>query len=80
MSAIEVRDRHFDALQLGHRHLHHLLSAYVEHYNRERPHCGLDLETPEGGTLGKPLSQDPSGVARRDRLGGLIHEYYRKAA
>jgi putative transposase len=65
---------------LGARHLHQLLSVYVEHYNRERPHRGLDLQTPEGGTLVKPLSPDPSGVARRDRLGGLIHEYYREAA
>jgi putative transposase len=65
---------------LGARHLHHLLSTYVEHYNRERPHRGLDLQTPEGGPHLKPLSSEPSGVARRDRLGGLIHEYYRKAA
>ena len=65
---------------LGARHLHHLLSTYVEHYNRERPHRGLDLQTPEGGPHLKPLSPEPSGVARRDRLGGLIHEYYREAA
>jgi putative transposase len=29
------------------RHLHNLLSTYVEHYNHERPHRGLDLQTPE---------------------------------
>jgi hypothetical protein len=65
---------------LGARHLHHLLSTYVEHYNHERPHRGLDLEMPDGGPYLKPLSPDPSEIARRDRLGGLIHEYYRKAA
>jgi putative transposase len=65
---------------LGARHLHHLLSTYVEHYNHERSHRGLDLQAPEGGTLVKPLSPDQSGVARRDRLGGLIHEYYREVA
>lgn len=64
---------------LGARHLHRLLSTYVEHYNRERPHRGLNLLTPEGGPLLKPLSPDPTRVARRDRLGGLIHEYYREA-
>jgi len=60
------------------RHLHHLLTIYIEHYNLERPHRGLDLGTPEGGL--KPLSPEPSEVARRDRLGGLIREYYRRAA
>jgi transposase InsO family protein len=73
----ECTDR---VMVLGARHLHHLLSTYVEHYNRERPHRGLDLQTPEGRDLVKPLSPDPSGVARRDRLGGLIPEYYREAA
>ena len=65
---------------LSARHLHHLLSIYVKHYNRERPHRGLDLQTPEGGPHLKPLSPNPSEIARRDRLGGLIHEYYREAA
>jgi len=65
---------------LGAQHLHRLLSTYVEHYNRQRPHRGLDPQTPEGGPLLKPLSPDPGGVARRDRLGGLIHEYHRAAA
>ena len=65
---------------LGARHLHHLLSTYVKHCNLERPHRGLALRTPEGGPLLNPLSPAPSKVARRDRLGGLLHEYYRKAA
>lgn len=65
-------------LILGHRHLESVLRVYTAHYNRERPHRGLALLTPETG--------DPPGLStagkidRRDRLGGLIHEYYRAAA
>jgi putative transposase len=64
-------------LILGRRHLEHLLRIYVQHYNRERPHRGLALTQPEPAEI-KPV---PGGdVHRRDRLGGLIHEYYRAAA
>ncbi|CAN5287081.1 hypothetical protein BH18ACT12_BH18ACT12_12730 [soil metagenome] len=64
-------------LILNRRHLEHVLRIYVDHYNRERPHRGLDLQPPE------PQSRAGSTIAavhRRDRLGGLIHEYYRAAA
>jgi putative transposase len=64
-------------LILGQRHLEHVLRIYVQHYNRERPHRGLALTQPE--PTGIKLS--PGGdVHRRDRLGGLLHEYYRAAA
>jgi transposase InsO family protein len=65
---------------LGARHLEHVLAAFVKHYNEERPHPGLDLRTPNGGPHLEALSREPSVIGRRDRLGGLIHEYYRKAA
>ena len=64
---------------LGERHLRSVLGTYVEHYNRERPHRGLDLLAPEGAKDVSPLTTDDS-VTRRDVLGGLIHEYYRRAA
>ena len=64
-------------LILGRRHLEHVLRTYVQHYNRERPHRGLALTQPEPAEI-KP---GPGGdVHRRDRLGGLIHEYYRATA
>jgi len=46
-------------------------------YNRERPHRGLALLSPDS-TSADP---QPSGREnkRRDRLGGLIHEYHRVA-
>ena len=61
----------------GRRHLQHVLRIYIQHYNRERPHRGLALQPPETPQLKPP----PAGeVQRRDRLGGLLHEYYRAAA
>ncbi len=63
-------------LILGEAHLRRVLAAYVAHYNRARPHQGLDQQT--------PVPQDRPGrrgpVRRRDVLGGLLHEYYRAAA
>jgi putative transposase len=51
---------------------------YTAHYNRERPHRGLALLPPDPTNADQP----PSGgeIKRRDRLGGLIHEYHRAAA
>jgi putative transposase len=63
----------------GRRHLNDILRIYVEHYNRARPHRGLDLTIPDSPS---PAVNDPahlSTIARRDRLGGLIHEYERAA-
>jgi putative transposase len=65
---------------LNERHLRSVLVTYVDHYNRERPHRGLDLLPPEGRSDLQLHSPVRSNVARRDRLGGLLHEYYREAA
>jgi transposase InsO family protein len=61
----------------GPRHLHRILDVYVEHYNTVRPHRALDLVPP----LADDCAPKASGerVARRDLLGGLIHEYHRAA-
>jgi putative transposase len=62
----------------GRRHLEALLQTYVNHYNHARLHRGLELSIPERNeaVTDLPPAQD---VDRRDRLGGLIHEYYRAA-
>ena len=61
----------------GHRHLQAVLDEYVEHYNRHRPHRGLDLTPPDP----VPRVQATTGtVIRQPRLGGLINEYQRRAA
>ena len=65
-------------LILNRRHLEHVLRVYVDHYNRERPHRALDLRPPNPGTEA-PLPASGE-IQRHDRLGGLIHEYYRAAA
>jgi putative transposase len=64
-------------LVVGQRHLERVLREYVEHYNAARPHQALGLTTPLG--RGQPAGQ-AGDIVRRDRLGGLIHEYERKAA
>jgi transposase InsO family protein len=65
-------------LILNRRHLEHVLRTYADHYNRERPHRALELRPPEPD---KQQDEAPAGeIRRRDRLGGLIHEYYRAAA
>jgi transposase InsO family protein len=64
-------------LVFGERHLGRILREYVRHYNRERPHRGLSLETPEP----KLTSNRADGeIVRAARLGGLINEYHRIAA
>jgi putative transposase len=65
-------------LILNRRHLERVLRVYVDHYNLERPHRALEHRVPESG---ERRERSPAGeIRRRDRLGGLIHEYYRAAA
>jgi putative transposase len=64
-------------LILNRRHLERVLRVYVDHYNRERPHRALELRPPDPE---ERRDRSPAGeIRRRDRLGGLIHEYYRAA-
>jgi putative transposase len=65
-------------LILTRRHLERVLRVYTTHYNRERPHRGLAFQLPHPASAASP---PPAGkIERRDRFGGLIHEYYRAAA
>jgi putative transposase len=67
----EVLDR---MLILGCRQLRSVLAEYADHYNDHRPHRALGQAPPVGP--GVPVVLAPPGrVVRRDRLGGLIHEY-----
>jgi putative transposase len=78
-----VRTVREECLIWGRRHLERVVGEYVRHYNDERPHRGLELRPPRSIGAG---CAPPSGVAvaagvrRRDRLGGLVHEYYQVAA
>ena len=56
------------------RHLRLVLREYVEHYNVHRPHRTLRQSPPAGHARPPTMSRNVR-VLRRDRLGGLIHEY-----
>ncbi len=64
-------------LILNRRHLERVLRVFVEHYNGHRPHRALDLMPPDPQRPRPRLatSARPDDIERRDRLGGLIHEY-----
>jgi len=62
-------------LVLGRRHLERILQSYVTHYNAQRPHRGLDLQTPDLRSYPADELPDRLRVQSRDVLGGLIHEY-----
>ena len=64
-------------LIIGPRHLDVVLREYVQHFNAHRPHRTLDQRPPAGGT--PPPSDTTVRPLRRDRLGGLIHEYVQVA-
>ena len=67
-------------LTLSEQHLQRVVEVFVDHYNTRRPHRSLGLIPPDGlpprerETMGQPIK-----VRRRDRLGGLLHEYERAA-
>ena len=64
-------------LILGSRHLEYVLREFVEHYEEARPHQGLGQRTPRHR---EPTAISEAGpVERRDRLGGVLHEYMRQA-
>ena len=66
-------------LIVGRRHLESVLCEFVEHYQEAPPHQGLGQRTPSGEPVVARVT--PAGwIVRRDRLGGLIHEYERAAA
>ncbi len=62
----------------GERHLRLVLNEYVDHYNVHRPHRTLQ-QSPPAGRGYPPAEVAGMQVLRRDRLGGLIHEYARAA-
>ena len=64
-------------LVLGRRHPERVLREYVAHYNGARPHRARELRPPLARNQPVPRV---GGIVRRDRLGGLIHEYERLAA
>ena len=64
-------------LIFGRRHPEKVLGEFIEHYNQVRPQQGIDQRQPYPPT-GKIIVMD-GRVERRDRLGGVLHEYSRAA-
>jgi putative transposase len=55
-----------------------VLRIYVRHYNQHRPHRALELRPPQGDIAAAPRTRaalPAAQIRRRDRLGGLLHEY-----
>jgi putative transposase len=61
---------------LGEAHLRRAILEYTEHYHEERNHQGLDNELIAPAEAASVVGK----VDRRERLGGLLSFYYRKAA
>ena len=64
-------------IPLGVAHLRNVVSEYVEHYNLERNHQGLDNQLLTPCSL--PANTN-GAIQRKQRLGGLLNYYYRGAA
>jgi putative transposase len=72
-----VRRESLDWLLVANRrHLQHVLREFVGHYNSHRPHRALGLAPPESRPPAQPHATPRAPtIHRRDRLGGVIHEY-----
>jgi putative transposase len=58
------------------RHLERVLQVFADHYNTHRPHRSLHLTPPAARCCQlRVVGSASTTVKRRDRLGGLIHEY-----
>jgi len=64
----------------GEAHLRHILTEFLEHYHEERPHQGRG-NVPLTASAATPDAppRSPRQVACRQRLGGLLRHYYRRA-
>ena len=73
-----IRRECLDRMLIFHRRqLEAVLTEYVDHYNRHRPHRSLDQTAPLSMSPMPPPTSPPgvTQLRRSDRLGGLIHEY-----
>jgi putative transposase len=66
----EILDR---ILIINAAHLRKVLADYEDHFNAHRPHRALNQASPLRPL--PDLSDADTKVTRRDRLGGLLHEY-----
>ena|SRR2546428_11093736 len=62
---------------IGERHLLGILSKYADYYNRTRTRLSLAKDAPEPRSVQAPSQ---GSVVEVPRVGGLHHEYLRRAA
>jgi putative transposase len=75
-----VRRECLDHVLIFHeKHLHRILLAYVEYFNRARPHQGIHQQVPQGKVTSVPRDQRGNRIISVPVLGGLDHEYRRVA-
>lgn len=62
---------------VGEKHVRHVMQNYAEYYNTDRPHQGMGNRR-----LTEPTAPPPRDgpVLCRERLGGLLKSYFRRAA
>ena len=65
-------------LIVNRRQLVRVLRVFVEHYNTQRPHRALRLQSRQPAE--PPPTPAIGEIRRLERLGGLVHEYFRAAA
>jgi putative transposase len=75
----ELLDR---TLIWNHRHLLHSLREFEQFYNGHRPHQGINNARPLN-SLPAPITDpgkiDRLDIRKRDRLGGILHEFHHAA-
>lgn len=75
-----VRRECLDHLLILHeKQLHRVLNAYVQYFNRSRPHQGIKQQIPEPHSGTGSRDQDSGKVISFPVLGGLHHDYRRSA-
>ncbi len=64
-------------IPLSERHLRHAVKEYTEHYHVERNHQGIDNKLIDDR---RSTTSMIGGIERRERLGGMLNYYHRRAA
>jgi putative transposase len=77
---LSVRRECLDHVLILHeKQLHRVLRAYVEYFNRARPHQGIRQQVPEREVTCVPSALPDDRIISIPVLGGLHHEYRRVA-
>jgi putative transposase len=75
-----VRRECLDHLLILHeQQLDRVLHAYVQYFNRARPHQGIKQQIPEQYGESVPLDHDAGKILSFQVLGGLHYDYRRSA-